>query len=94
MDAKVLQQNLLELIRRTSAELPSDVVRVIDKGWRREKKDSSGKYALEVIRDNIAMARDKSEPLGQDTGAIIGSVELSVWMDENTFMKCNDKFVV
>ena len=94
MDAKILQKNLLELIRRTSAELPTDVVRVIDKGWRKEKKDSSGKYALEVIRDNIIMAKDKSQPLCQDTGTIICYVDLPGWLDEKTFRKAYDKAVV
>jgi fumarate hydratase class I len=94
MDAKILQKNLLELIRRTSAELPTDVVRVIDKGWRKEKKDSSGKYALEVIRDNIVMAKDKSQPLCQDTGTIICYVDLPSWLDEKTFRRAYDKAVV
>ncbi len=94
MDAKVLQQNLLELIRRTSCQLPTDVARVIDKGWRREKKDSSGKYALAVIRDNIGMARDKSQPLCQDTGVIICYVELPSWLNEKTFKMAYDKAVV
>jgi fumarate hydratase class I len=94
MDAKILQENLLELIRRTSAELPTDVARVIDKGWRKEKKDSSGKYALEVIRDNIVMAKDKSQHLCQDTGAIICYADLPDWLDEKTFRKAYDKAVV
>lgn len=94
MDAKILQKNLLELIRRTSAELPTDVVRVIDKGWRKEEKDSSGKYALEVIRDNIVMAKDKSQPICQDTGVIICYADLPAWLDEKTFRQAYDKAVV
>ncbi len=94
MDAKILQQNLLELIRRTSSQLPTDVTRVIDKGWRKEKKNSSGKYALEVIRENIGMAKDKSQPLCQDTGAIICYADLPVWMAEKTFKKAYEKAVV
>ena len=94
MDAKVLQQNLLELIRRTSAELPADVRRVIDKGWRKETKNSSGKYALEVIRDNIVMAKDKSQPLCQDTGTIICYADLPSWLDEMTFRKAYEKAVI
>lgn len=94
MDTKILQQNLLELIRRTSAELPTDVARVIDKGWRKEKKDSSGKYALQVIRENIVMAKDKSQPLCQDTGAIICYADLPAWLDEKTFRKAYDRAVV
>lgn len=94
MEAKILQQNLLELIRRTSTQLPTDVVRVIEKGWRQEKKDSSGKYAMEVIRDNIGMAKEKSQPLCQDTGTIICYAELPAWVDEWTFRKAYEKAVV
>ena len=91
---KNLQQNLLELIRRTSTQLPADVIRTIDKGWRKEKKDSSSKYALEVIRDNIKMAKDNGQPICQDTGAIICYVELPSWLAEKTFCKQYEKAVV
>jgi fumarate hydratase, class I len=94
MDAKTLQAQLLELIRRTSSRLPDDVVRVIEKGWRKEKKDSTAKYALKVILDNIEMARDKSQPLCQDTGTIICYADLPAWLDEPTFRKAYEKAVV
>lgn len=94
MDAKTLQAQLLELIRRTSSRLPDDVVRVIEKGWRKEKKDSTAKYALKVILDNIAMARDKSQPLCQDTGTIICYADLPSWLDEAAFVKAYEKAVV
>jgi fumarate hydratase class I len=93
-DTRVLQANLLELIRRTSAELPGDVVRAVHKGLRREKKGSVGRYALEVIRDNIIMAKDKSQPLCQDTGTIICYADLPQWCDENTFRKTYERAVV
>ena len=94
VDASVLQANLLELIRRTSAELPGDVVRAVHQGIRREKKDSTALYALEVIRDNIIMAKDKSQPLCQDTGVIICYADLPDWCDEKTFRKAYEKAVV
>ena len=94
MEAKVLQQNLLELIRRTSTQLPTDVVRVIEKGLRQEAKNSSAQYALEVIRENILMAKDKSQPLCQDTGTIICYADLPRWLDEITFRKAYEKAVV
>ncbi len=94
MDAKLLQQNLLELIRRTSTDLPADVVQAIDKGWRKEQKDSSGKYALEVVRDNIDMARRISQPICQDTGTIIVYADLPSWCDEPTFVKAFEKATV
>jgi len=94
MDAKTLQENLLELIRRTSAELPTDVVRSIKKGRRKEKKNSSGLYALDVIHENIIMAKDKSQPLCQDTGAIICYADLPVWCAERMFRRAYEKAVV
>jgi fumarate hydratase class I len=94
MDARTLQKHLLELIRRTSAELPTDVVRSLEAGYRREKKNSSASYALQVIHDNIVMAKDKSQPLCQDTGTIICYAELPKWCDEITFRKAYEKAVV
>ena len=53
-----------------------------------------GQYALEVIRDNIIMAKDKSQPLCQDTGTIICYADLPAWCDEATFRKAYEKAVV
>jgi len=94
MNVKVLQKSLLELIRRTSAELPGDVVKALQTGQRREKKGSTAKYALEVILDNIALAKGKSQPLCQDTGTIICYAELPSWIDEKTFRTTYEKAVV
>ena len=94
MDAKLLQRNLLELIRRTSAELPDDVVRAIDSGLRKETKDSSGHYAMQVILDNIVMAKEKSQPLCQDTGTIICYADLPSWCPEAVFRKAYEGAVV
>jgi fumarate hydratase class I len=94
METKVLQANLLELIRRTSTELPGDVIRMVEKGCRQEKKGSTAKYALEVILDNIKMAKDKSQPLCQDTGTIICYADLPSWQDERAFKKAYERAVV
>ena len=94
MNVKVLQKSLLELIRRTSAELPGDVVKALQTGQRREKKGSTAKYALEVILDNIALAKGKSQPLCQDTATIICYAELPSWIDEKTFRTTYEKAVV
>jgi fumarate hydratase class I len=94
MDVKVLQKNLLELIRRTSCELPLDVVRVLQQGYEKERKGSTAKYALEVILDNIKLANKLSQPLCQDTGTIICYAELPRWLDEATFKRNYEKAVV
>ena len=94
MDAKLLQSRLLELIRRTSCELPPDVVRAVDKGWRREKAGTTAKYAFSVIRDNVVLARDKSQPICQDTGTIICYVDRPRWITERDFRRAFEKAVV
>ncbi len=94
MDVKVLQKNLLELIRRTSCELPLDVVRTLERGFDKERKGSTAKYALEVILDNIKLAKKISQPLCQDTGTIICYAELPRWLDEATFKRSYEKAVV
>lgn len=94
MDAQTLQANLLELIRRTSTELPNDVKRSLKKGLRREEKNTIGKYALEVIGDNIQLAKKKSQPMCQDTGVIICYVWLPKWCAEKTFRKLFERAVV
>lgn len=94
MDAKLLQSRLLELIRRTSCELPPDVRRAVDKGWRKEKTGTTAKYAFGVIRDNVVLARDKSQPICQDTGTIICYVDRPAWVSEADFRKAFEKAVV
>ncbi len=71
MDRRTLQPALLELVRKTSAELPADVSKVILQSLRKEAKDTTGRYAMEVIQANIALAEEKSLPLCQDTGSIL-----------------------
>ncbi len=93
METVLLQKNLLELIRRTSAELPADVTRAVEKGHRREAKGSTAKYALKVILDNISLAKDKSLPLCQDTGTIICYADLPEWLSEEAFRRVFDKAV-
>ncbi|MFO7653665.1 MAG: fumarate hydratase [Candidatus Krumholzibacteriia bacterium] len=94
MQSKSLQENLLELIRRTSTQLPADVVRLLEKGARREEKDSTARYALKVVLDNVVMAREKSQPLCQDTGTIVCYADLPGWMDEKTFRRAYERAVV
>jgi fumarate hydratase class I len=94
MDAKTLQKQLLELIRRTSCELPPDIIRAIDQGWRREKKGTNAKYAFGVIRDNIVLAGNKSQPLCQDTGTIICYVDRPAWLSERVFRSAFEKAIV
>lgn len=93
MEGKVLQESLLELIRRTSCELSPDVVRALEAGRRREQDGSSAKYALEVVLENVRLAGRKSQPICQDTGTIVCYAELPDWVTEAEFRRAFDRAV-
>ncbi len=76
-----LKVNFLELVRRTSAELPEDVSRAIIASLKKEAKKSLAEQTLEIIRRNIEMAKQKSQPICQDTGAILFFVHAPVGFD-------------
>jgi fumarate hydratase class I len=80
-----LRANLLELIRRTSAELPEDVFRAVDRGAKVEEGGTTGAYAMDIITKNIDLARRKSQPLCQDTGSILFFVKAPMGFDQLTF---------
>ena len=80
-----LSASLLELVRKTSAELPGDIVNVIETQRRLEEKGSRARYALDIIAENIALAKEKSQPLCQDTGSILFFVRIPVGFDMHAF---------
>ncbi len=81
----VLQDSLLELVRRTSAEIPEDVHKAILDSLEREKQGTIAASAMKIIDQNIALAKNKSQPICQDTGSIIFYVECPVGYDEPGF---------
>src|SRR5476649_2532015 len=76
---------LLELIRRTSAEIPDDVHQSIIASLENEKKNSLAANAMGIIDKNIAIAKNKSQPICQDTGSILFYVDCPVGFDQITF---------
>jgi fumarate hydratase class I len=80
-----LQDSLVELIRRTSAEIPDDVHRAILTSLENEKKNSLAANAFKIIDQNIALAKTKSQPICQDTGSILFYVDVPVGYDQITF---------
>jgi fumarate hydratase class I len=81
----VLQDSLLEIIRRTSAEIPGDVQEAIMSSLEREKKGTIAESALKIIERNIELAKQKSQPICQDTGTIIFYVDCPVGFDQVAF---------
>jgi fumarate hydratase, class I len=80
-----LQDSLLELIRRTSAEIPDDVHRAIVHSLEQEKKGTIAESAMKIIEQNIALAKNKSQPICQDTGSIIFYVDCHLGYDQLSF---------
>src|SRR2546425_422608 len=70
MNREIFRQNILELIRRTSAFLPPDVENVINLQRKLEAFGSKAKFALELVAQNIGLAKARSLPICQDTGTI------------------------
>lgn len=79
-----LYETILELIRRTSAILPDDVVRAVTAAEASEEKGSNAEVALNIIGCNIGLAKEKSAPLCQDTGTILFYIHTPVGYDQLT----------
>ncbi len=80
-----LLESLVELIRRTSAEIPEDVNNALIRSLEAEKKGTIAESALRIIERNIELAKRKSQPICQDTGSILFYVDVPVAFDQITF---------
>ncbi len=80
-----LHNSLLEIIRRTSAEIPGDVQEAILRSLENEKKGTIAEAALKIIEKNIELAKQKSQPICQDTGSIIFYVDCPLGYDQIVF---------
>ncbi len=90
---KKMLEALIEIIRKTSAELPQDVIDAIEAGKKQEQPDSRGDYAMGIICKNIGLAKVKSAPLCQDTGSILFFVHYPWKMDADILSKLFKKAV-
>jgi fumarate hydratase class I len=73
---------LLELIRRTSAYLPTDVTQVLELHQALEQQGSKADLALKLVAANIALAKRKSAPICQDTGTITFYIKTPTGFDQ------------
>lgn len=80
-----LKNNLIELIRRTSSDLPDDVQKTIIASLKKEAKRSLAEQTLLIIKKNIEMAEQKSQPICQDTGAILFYINAPIGFDVLNF---------
>jgi fumarate hydratase class I len=70
-----LQEAVVELIRLASTDLPADVETRLRQALEREQPGSAARGALETILKNVAIARQNSTPICQDTGTPIFYVQ-------------------
>ena len=91
---KNLGESILELLRITSTVIPDDVQKVVLEALKREEKNTSAKYAMDIIQANIKLAKMKSQPLCQDTGTIIIKVYHPAGFMQQKFKKICEKAVV
>lgn len=66
-----LTNEILELIRRTSSDLPADVEKSLRAAVEKEAPGSAARGALETILKNVELSRKNSSPICQDTGTPI-----------------------
>jgi fumarate hydratase class I len=66
-----LREPILELIRLAATDLPPDVEAVLRGALEREAPGSAAHGALQAILENVALARQNSTPICQDTGTPI-----------------------
>jgi len=77
------EKNLLELIRRTSTDLPGDVEAALKRALKKEKKGSHAHWVLESVIENAAVARKNNVPICQDTGALLFFCGVPAGFDTN-----------
>lgn len=82
MAKEQFRASILELIRRTSAFLPADVEEVIAFNRSLEQPGSKAEFALELVKQNIGVAKSRSLPICQDTGTINFYVETPKDVDQ------------
>jgi fumarate hydratase class I len=66
-----ITDNILELVRLTSTDLPPDVEASIRRAVEQEQPGSAARGALETIIQNVELSRRNSTPICQDTGTPI-----------------------
>jgi fumarate hydratase class I len=94
MNRNLFRDNILELIRRTSAFLPPDVSAVLDLHRALETPGTSADLALQLVAENIALAKSRSAPICQDTGTIAFYIKTPPGFDQHEFEEIINEAVV
>ncbi len=82
---KSLQDSLVELIRRASAEIPDDIQAALLHSLKQEQAGTIAESALKIVQRNIELAMQKSQPICQDTGTVLFYVDAPAGLDQIGF---------
>jgi len=77
MDSNKMVEILVELIRRSETEIPTDVEKAIKEAYERETHEIA-RLQLKTILENIALAKSKKLPICQDTGTLLFFVDIGI----------------
>jgi len=80
------EKNLLELVRRTSTDLPGDVELGLRQAWKKERRGSLASWVLSEILESVELSRRNSEPICQDTGTLLFYFRVPVGFDTNAIV--------
>ena len=94
MNKNKFKENILELIRRTSAYLPPDVEEVIAMRQKLEQKGSKADFALDLVMQNIGLAKGYSRPICQDTGLLTFYIKCPINFDQIVLRETIEEAVV
>ncbi|MCX7957703.1 MAG: fumarate hydratase [Deltaproteobacteria bacterium] len=75
MESKIIYENVMNLIEQASTVLPDDVQEAIKRAYQAEEDGTKAKNALEIIIENIRLAKENHLPICQDTGTLIFYVD-------------------
>jgi fumarate hydratase class I len=87
MNKAKFTEKILELIRRTSAFLPQDVEQVLAVKKKLEQPRSKADFALDLVMQNIGLAKRYSLPICQDTGLLNFYVKCPIEFDQLTLQE-------
>ncbi|NCO84354.1 MAG: fumarate hydratase [Nitrospirae bacterium CG_4_10_14_3_um_filter_44_29] len=77
-----LRDGIVELYRKVATSLPPDVENALKAACVSEKKGSNARYALEIILENIRIARETARPICQDTGVPVFYVKTPIGLSQ------------
>jgi len=77
-----LRDGIVELYRKVATSLPPDVENSLKAACVSEKKGSNARHALEIILENIRIARETARPICQDTGVPVFYVKTPIGLSQ------------